>query len=378
MSGTSRPLSDNGCPTMSTDPVISHDQLLRHLHDLATHAVRRFPLPDGVRATLINVSENATYRIDDPATGKKWALRVHREGYHSRRAIASELLWQRALKDSGAVVTPAAIAGLDGELIQTVAHLDLPNPRNVVLFDWEAGAEPASNDAAGFELLGETAARMHNHVKSWQRPDWFERHSWDFDTSLGDRPHWGRWRDGMGMTPEIEAVFAKTVSLIKSRLEKFGTAPDRFNLVHGDMRLANLLMDGGTVKVIDFDDCGMSWFLYDCATTVSFFEHQPEVPELIQAWVRGYKRVAPLSAEDEAEIGTFVMLRRLLLVAWIGSHSETELAQSMGVQYTRDTVALCKTYLQDFGGGTAQAGAVPHVVPADQVAKPGFWKRLFG
>ena len=43
------------------------------------------------------------------------------------------------------------------------------------------------------------------------------------------------------------------------------------------------------------------------------------------------------------------MLRRLLLVAWIGSHSETELAQSMGVEYTGDTVPLCEDYLSRFG-----------------------------
>ena len=58
------------------------------------------------------------------------------------------------------------------------------------------------------------------------------------------------------------------------------------------MRLANLLVDGDEVKVIDFDDCGFSWHLYDAATAVSFFEHEPHVPELMDAWVRGYRRVA--------------------------------------------------------------------------------------
>ena len=136
---------------------------------------------------------------------------------------------------------------------------------------------------------------------------------------------------------------------VKRRLDRFGKTPDRFNLIHGDMRLANLLMDNGTIKVIDFDDCGFSWFLYDCATTVSFFEDSPDVPALIEAWVRGYRRVGTLSAEEVAEIDTFVMLRRLLLVAWIGSHSETELAQSMGVAYTKSTLPLCERYLSRFG-----------------------------
>ena len=43
------------------------------------------------------------------------------------------------------------------------------------------------------------------------------------------------------------------------------------------------------------------------------------------------------------------MLRRLLLVAWIGSHSETELAQEMGVGYTDGTVGLCEDYLRRMG-----------------------------
>jgi Ser/Thr protein kinase RdoA (MazF antagonist) len=334
---------------MAVEAALSHEELLDWLQGLAERAVGFYALPGPVTVKLINLSENATYRVDDPATGSKWALRVHREGYHSRKAIASELEWQIALKASGAAVTPTPIPGKDGDLIQAVAGDGLPRPRNVVLFAWEDGREPAATDAAGFETLGEIAARMHAHVRAWQRPPWFERHSWDFETSLGSRPHWGRWQDGMGMTREALETLGETVRLVERRLGRFGKEPDRFNLIHGDMRLANLLMDGRTIKVIDFDDCGFSWFLYDCATTVSFFEDSPEVPALIDAWVRGYRRVGTLSAEEEAEIDTFVMLRRLLLVAWIGSHAETDLAQSMGVAYTEATLPLCERYLSRFG-----------------------------
>ncbi|MDQ8700682.1 phosphotransferase [Hyphomicrobium sp. LHD-15] len=328
------------------------------LDQLAERSIRHFALPPGVIPTLINISENATYRLDDPATGNRWALRIHREGYHSRAAIASELAWLAALRAAEAANVPAPIQGRDGEFIQSVKAEGLANPRNVVLFDWEAGQEPAANDVAGFEKLGETAARMHAHVCTWKRPSWFERHTWNFETSLGATPHWGRWRDGMGMTPEIERVLGETVALIERRLARIGTGPGVFNLVHGDMRLANLLMDDGTVKVIDFDDCGFSWFLYDCATTVSFFEEAPEVPELIEAWVRGYRRIGTLSPDEEAEIATFVMLRRILLVAWIGSHAETDLARSMGVAYTQGTVPLCERYLSRFGAAHAVSGTV--------------------
>lgn len=336
---------------MAATVELTHEELLDRLARLAEVALSRYGLPAGSAPTLINLSENATYRVDAP-DGQRWALRVHREGYHSRNAIASELAWLMALRRDGAVVTPVPVRGLTGELIQEVAHPLLPRPRHVVLFEWEEGEEPNENQhdlRRPFEVLGETTARMHLHVRTWVKPQGFERHTWDFDTSLGTTPHWGSWRDGMGMTPEREGLFGETVDLIGRRLARFGKGRGRFDLIHCDMRLANLLIDGGTTKVIDFDDCGFGWLMYDCATTVSFFEHRPEVPELLDHWVRGYRKVIELATDDEREIPTFVMLRRLLLVAWIGSHSETELAQSMGADYTAGTVGLCRTYLKDFG-----------------------------
>jgi len=337
--------------TSATDfDALPHDEQLRLLAEVSRAALTSYALPAGCSVDLINLSENATYKVESPS-GQRWALRVHRDGYHSDDAIRSELAWLTDLRARGVVTTPVPVPGLDGALIQKVPNPALPRPRNVVLSDWETGSEPGVNEdlRAPFEILGEVTARMHRHVRQWKRPDWFERLTWDFDTSLGDRPHWGRWRDGLGLDAVKEALFGRTVELIGKRLAAYGKGADRFGLIHCDLRLANLLVDGSEVKVIDFDDCGFSWFMYDAATPVSFYEHLPEVPDLIRHWLIGYRRVIDLSQADEDEIPTFVMLRRLLLVAWIGSHSETELAQSMGVEYTEQTVDLCRTYLAGFG-----------------------------
>ncbi len=300
---------------------------------------------------LVNISENATFRLDT-IDGQSFALRVHRPGYHSLAAINSELAWLMALRRDGVAITPVPVPGRDGLLVQHVPGTSGEEPRRVVLSQWESGREPLISDDlfAHFATLGETAARMHIHARGWLRPDGFTRFTWDFDTALGeDKPHWGRWREGMGVDGAKRALFGRTVRAIGRRLEAYGKGHDRFGLVHGDLRLANLLIDGDAVKVIDFDDCGFSWFMYDAATPVSFYEHEPQVPALLEAWCAGYRRVMPLAAEDEAEIPTFVMLRRLLLVAWIGTHTETELAKSMGTAYTSQTVHLCEAYLSRFG-----------------------------
>jgi len=326
---------------------LDHDAQLAVLLDLAIGATRHYSLPGELSVSLINLSENATFAVQAP-DGRRWALRVHRDGYHSRAAIASELAWLQSLRDDRVVVTPVPVPGRDGGIIQVVGDPRMRRPRHVVLSEWESGVEPGIDQdlARPFATLGEVAARMHRHARDWQRPSWFTRPTWDFHSALGETaPHWGRWRDGIGVTGEIAALFGRTVDLIGRRLAAYGQPDSRFGLVHCDMRLANLLIDGDAVKVIDFDDCGFSWRMYDAATPVSFHEHEPQVPDLIEAWKAGYRRVLPLSAADEAEIATFVMLRRLLLIAWIGSHAETDLARSMGLAYTEGAAGLCDAYL---------------------------------
>jgi Ser/Thr protein kinase RdoA (MazF antagonist) len=313
--------------------------------NLARAAIAFYDLAAVSSLHLVNLSENATYRVDT-ADGKSFALRVHRDGYHDRIAIQSELVWLIDLRAKGVATTPRPVRGLDGEFIQVV------HQRHVVLFEWEQGREPGIGEdlSQPFEALGEAAARMHLHVMQWQRPAWFTRHTWNFETALGDdKPHWGRWRDGLGVTPDMQSIFARTVARIGTRLSAYGQSSERFGLVHGDLRLANLLVDGSDVKVIDFDDCGFSWFMYDAATPVSFYEHEPQVPELLERWKAGYRRVRELSKADEAEIPTFVMLRRLLLVAWIGTRRDTDLAKAMGAGYSEGTVDLCQAYLRAAG-----------------------------
>ena len=106
-------------------------------------------------------------------------------------------------------------------------------------------------------------------------------------TRSGRVGHWGPWRDGLGIGPEELRLLERLDATIAARLERYGQDETRFGLVHADLRLANLLVDGDRVVVIDFDDCGFSWYMYDFATTISFIEDDPRVPEWREAWVRG-------------------------------------------------------------------------------------------
>jgi Ser/Thr protein kinase RdoA (MazF antagonist) len=316
---------------------------------LAEQALSLYDLPRNSSVRLVSHSENETYKVEAPS-GRRWALRLQRPGYQSIHSLASEIAWLVALRNDGVVATPVPVAGLNGGWVQTV-----PGQRNMVLFQWENGRHPEigpENDIdlrQCFRTLGAITAQMHAHSRKWQRPPGFERFTWNFETTLGEAPRWGRWCDGLGMTAARLDLFGRTTALIRERLEHYGCAPDHFGLAHCDLRLANLLVHGSEVKVIDFDDCGFGWYMYDAATPLSFYEHLPQVPGLIDRWLEGYRTVSAVSKAEEEEIPTFVMLRRLLLVAWVGSHAETDLARSLGGSYTDQTVALCSAYLKRFG-----------------------------
>ena len=314
----------------------------------AAAALELFGLPPSATAALCNVSENHTYRVDDAGSGRRYALRVHRPGYRTPRQIESELQWLDALRGDGAVDTCVAVAAPGGRRVVEV-RLDGGESRNVVLFEWLPGVapDPEGDDVvAGFRTLGAVSARMHGHAREWPLPDGFDRPAWDYEHTLGRHGHWGAWQDGLGIGPEERRTLDALDATIARRLAVYGQAPERFGLAHADIRLANLLVDDGHVRVIDFDDCGFAWFMYDFATTVSFMEDHPLVPELRDAWLEGYRSVAPLDPADEAELDTFVMLRRLLLVAWIGSHHTfaTEAAE-LGAGFTAGTCELAERYL---------------------------------
>jgi Ser/Thr protein kinase RdoA (MazF antagonist) len=98
------------------------------------------------------------------------------------------------------------------------------------------------------------------------------------------------------------------------------------------------------VHVIDFDDCGFSWYLYDLAASLSFIEHSPAAGELVEAWLAGYRALAPVTAADEAMIPTFVMLRRILLVAWLGTHPHSRAVGSVA-DYVTASCVLADDYL---------------------------------
>src|SRR6056300_159422 len=330
---------------MSNETLAQYESL-DLLKSLANEALRLWDIPRDCIATLIDVSENTTYIVEN-SDGFKAVLRVHRENYHSQRAIESELAWLDALADSQAVLTPGYFIGLDGSPVQQACIAGIAQPRYLVLFEFVDGDAPSEHDdiVKNYEELGAIAAACHNHALSWKKPSSFERFSWDTDSIFGRSPIWGNWRHAPGVGPTQAIVLEEVEKKIISRLISFGREPNRFNLIHADMRLANLLVGESGTRLIDFDDCGFGWFMYDFAAAVSFIEDDQRLPSFKASWLKGYQSIRPLNSADIDEMDTFIMLRRMALLAWIGSHMEAPEPQQLAPGFADMTAELGNKWL---------------------------------
>lgn len=326
-----------------------HKESISTLDAIVRNSLPRWGISDNVHVRLLSHSENAVFLLEGKDGWRK-ILRVHRVNYHTENAVLSELAWMEALHNDAGVETPKAVPGIDGELIQKVLAKPGEKARMVVLFDFITGTEPKIDDLIeAFCHLGTIAAHMHIHARSWKRPDFFERMSWDYENSFGAAPNWGSWKAGFACHKPGFEIVQRADQVMKFRLQAFGQDKDRFGLVHSDLRLANLLVEGGKTKVLDFDDCGLGWFLYDVASSMTFLENDPKAEAIIASWIEGYQTIGRLSRAEIKEIPTFMMFRRLVVMGWAGSHPDTDLAREMGDEYSVGTVELAEKYISTFG-----------------------------
>ena len=111
----------------------------------ARTALGRYDASRDAAISLLNVSENATFLVRDPATGPS-VLRVHRLGYHSRQAIESELAWMDALRAEAGIRTPRVLPASDGSRVVTVTSDGAS--RHCVRMEFLPGTEPAGGAGA--------------------------------------------------------------------------------------------------------------------------------------------------------------------------------------------------------------------------------------
>jgi len=322
------------------------------LERLAVAALRHWKIqPAGL--SLLKLRENAVFQVravDDA----RYVIRVHRAGYHTDAELQSEMWWMAAL-DAASVRTPVFLPACDGSPFKTVSVPDVPEPRQVDLCEWidghtlgtvAGGLSDAVTDAAAVHrLVGETMARVHTQAVSWDVPAGFTRHAWDTEGLVGEQPFWGRFWELERLSDEQRRVTLEARAKLREDLNRFGRGSDRYSLIHADFLPENLLVVPEGVRLIDFDDCGFGWHMFDVATAVFFQAGEAAFDTVLEALVDGYRSVRPLPDAHLALLPAFLAARATTYLGWVHTRWETETARQLSAVLVGPLVALLAQYV---------------------------------
>jgi Ser/Thr protein kinase RdoA (MazF antagonist) len=274
----------------------------------------------GARAPhLISHRENAVFAVELPGAARG-VLRIHRRDYQSEDAIRSELWWMEALAETGLAV-PRPERTDDGALLAHCA-----DGRAASVLGWVegtplgAGGIPLDGSAHDqmrrYAGVGRALAELHVATDRLALPAGFVRPHWDIDGLLGPAPLWGRFWDHPAAREAEALLMQEARRYAHERLSDYAAAGADWGLIHADLMRENILMDGPHARLIDFDDCGFGFRLYDLGTALAQNLEEPALSEIATGLVEGYSTLRPLTDDDLAILPVFVMLRTLASVGW--------------------------------------------------------------
>jgi len=298
------------------------------LQQLAVSALRCWG-KEAQEIRLVKMRENAVFRIVD-TLGEAFAMRIHREGNHSDDALRSELQWMCALQEAG-VDVPTIVPAADGRLFVTAQQDGSPSSRQVDLFEWIDGRQlgTSENGIGGglddtertYRTVGNIMACLHNQAAEWPMPRGFQRHSWDLEGLVGERPLWGRFWDLAALTAGEHKLLIHARDRVRRELRALTetAGPDcRYSLIHADFVPENLLLSAeGKVRLLDFDDAGFGWHLFDLATALYFIQDDPHCEAAKAGLIGGYRALRELPDALLDKLPVFMAARGFTYLGWV-------------------------------------------------------------
>ncbi|MEL7465077.1 MAG: phosphotransferase [Pseudomonadota bacterium] len=290
---------------------------------------------------LVAARENHVYKVVSPSRGA-FALRLHRPDFRSDAELWSELEWMGAIAEGGLNV-PAPVPATDEACLQKIDGLQ------VDVLTWLNGAPLGAtgrplnvpNRLETFRKIGSEMARLHEISDAWAPPEGFQRWSWDRAGLLGDDPLWGRFWENPTLSDADRALFTNVRSASARRLGALEGTLD-FGLIHADLVRENLMIDGDEIHLIDFDDAGFGFRLFDMATFLLKNGDEPDYPDLKKAFIDGYKAKRAIDADA---LDLFLLLRALTYVGWIVERMNEDGAELRNARFINTARRLARQEL---------------------------------
>jgi len=298
--------------------------------DLLSSACSLYSTSPDLLIPLSGGHYNAVYQF--PLGEKSAILRIGFEDCPREQTLGM-LEWVKFLSDEGAPVT-APLHSINGRLLE---NLKLYGTRYTLTAFEKAEGTLAENVPPSewtdelFRSIGMAAGKLHATSKRYRpsrpiltRPQWFDAYEIHEATDL------------LAASPDPARG---KLALLINELKQLPESPMDFGLIHGDLHYANFLIHpGGSVTIIDFDDCVYGWFAMDVAMALfdvlvlynapNETESQRFAQRFITNYLFGYRQENDLSLFWQHQLPRFLKLKELCIYATLIGHSDVALPDS--------------------------------------------------
>ena len=322
--GRAHALSSVKTLTASSDPAAGST-----LHGIARAALAYYNLGPNPAVRPIRLLNNAVFEVAG-AQGR-FVLRIHRPGYRSIEHIRSELSVLEVLAyelHGSSISVPRPVLARDGRLMVTIEE---PSPRrpqlalHCDLLTWIDGRVLKQGKGLGSRsafLLGEGLARLHVATQSLARN--LELPRWDGETMFSERSPFEPGPMEDFLSPEALDIFQNVADRARCIFKELGRGQEEWGIIHNDYILINCHFERRANRwklgVLDFDDVGWGYFLYDLAPLLgNLFDWPDAFRRLRRAFLDGYRSVRSLPVEVERHLPVLMAARHAASLTWLAA-----------------------------------------------------------
>ena len=322
------------------------------LRRLAEKSLAAYAL-DNPHLTLLNNMDSTVFRLDaesvDTSQRQRYVLRLYSPAQETLAGIRSTLEWLTLLQASGLAVS-IILPNKEGDFITPIGSDNVPQTYNLVILNWMEGQfRQKQQGIKEFQQIGRFMAKLHMVSENFQPSPDFVRpiKDWHWFSSLKTSPGQNRATE-VYSKKELE-LFRESSIRIKEGLAKLGHNAKVFGMIHGDLHQRNYLFYQNEVRVIDFDDCGWGYYLYDLAITLE--ESQNRHRSTAEDWamqranfLAAYQEIRALPENYEYYLELFEVMRVVEVANWILTWPSLTL-KTWGPNYLRYALTRLANFL---------------------------------
>jgi Ser/Thr protein kinase RdoA (MazF antagonist) len=134
----------------------------------------------------------------------------------------------------------------------------------------------------------------------------------------------------------VRAQFDEVARRMRTVMAELGSQSDAFGLIHADLHLENALFDGDAVRVIDFDDCGFGYWLYDIAVPLWDNRSRADYTAIRAALLEGYGDHRELP--DLTHLDDFIATRDVAFGLWFAGMAQVNPAFAADLDRVMDYI----------------------------------------